>query len=55
MSIRTSDAVWDATDLTYVLRGTIVLGPSDFCLDTSGMPDPDTTAFTTEPTPDRSP
>ena len=24
---QTVNAVWDATDLTYVLRGTVVLGP----------------------------
>ncbi|MHB1559808.1 MAG: S8 family serine peptidase, partial [Isosphaeraceae bacterium] len=42
-------AVWDATDLTYVLQGTIVLGPG------SGggrnMPTPNTTTWSAEPNP----
>ncbi len=27
---QTVNAVWDSTDLTYVLRGTVVLGPEDY-------------------------
>ncbi len=52
---QTVNAVWDATDLTYVLRGTVVLGPEDpfffFNQQGNGLQTPDTTAFTTEATP----
>src|SRR5262245_35848931 len=41
---QTVDAVWDSTDLTYVLRGTVVLGDH-------GVPTPNTGAFTTEQSP----
>jgi hypothetical protein len=45
---QTVSAVWDATDLTYVLRGTVDIGPEDFFVNQEGLPVPDTTAFTTE-------
>jgi hypothetical protein len=49
---QTVSAVWDATDLTYVLRGTVVLGPEDpFFFNGNGLPTPNTNAFTSEPTP----
>ncbi len=45
-------AVWDATDLTYVVEGTIVLGPEPFFgLNNQDLPTPNTTTFTNEPNP----
>jgi hypothetical protein len=57
---QTVNAVWDSTDLTYVLRGTVVLGPEDFGFlsgpggtisPTNGLLTPNTTTFTAEPDP----
>src|SRR5262249_28875241 len=50
---QTVSAVWDATDLTYVLPGPLVLaGPFDFFNNNgAGIPVPDLTQYTTEPTP----
>ena len=48
---QTVSAVWDSTDLTYVVRGTVGLGSENFFANDQGLPVPDTTAFTTEPKP----
>jgi hypothetical protein len=50
---QTVDAVWDATDLTYVLRGTVVLGGAyDFFNSGNGsIPTPNTKAYAAEPAP----
>ncbi|MGP0067921.1 MAG: hypothetical protein ACLQGP_30550, partial [Isosphaeraceae bacterium] len=55
---QTVNAVWDATDLTYVLRGTVVLGgafENGFAgiggLDEAGVPTINTTAYAAEPSP----
>ena len=45
---QTVSAVWDSTDLTYVLRGTVDIGSLFFFANDQGLPVPDTTAFTTE-------
>ena len=46
------DTVWDATDLTYVLRGTIILGGAyDFFGRTSSPPVPNLTAYGAIPKP----
>jgi len=50
---QTVDTVWDATDLTYVLKGTIVLGPDSFteALNPGVMPAPNLTQYSTVPAP----
>ncbi|HZW35120.1 MAG TPA: S8 family serine peptidase, partial [Isosphaeraceae bacterium] len=49
---QTVSTVWDATDLTYVLRGTIVMGGAySFFGTTSSPPVPNLTAYGAEPTP----
>ena len=49
---QTVSTVWDATDLTYVLRGTIILGGAyDFFGTTSSPPVPNLTAYTAIPKP----
>jgi large repetitive protein len=45
------DAVWDATDLTYVLRGTVVLGNEDEFFEDQGITQPNTSAFAPEISP----
>ena len=45
---QTVSAVWDATDLTYVLRGTVGLGTEEFFVNDEGLPVPDTTAVAPE-------
>ncbi len=45
-------AVWDSTDLTYVLEGTVVLGPEpEFGFNRNTLPKPNTTTWSAEPSP----
>ncbi len=48
---QTVDAVWDSTDLTYVLQGTVVLGSGNGLFGFNQPLVPNTTSFTTEPSP----
>ncbi len=49
---QTVNTVWDATDLTYVVKGTIILGPSSFAeLNPGVIPAPDPTAYGPIPAP----
>jgi hypothetical protein len=50
---QTVDTVWDATDLTYVVKGTIILGPDSFTelLDPGALPQPNPTVYSTIPAP----
>jgi hypothetical protein len=44
------NSLWDSTDLTYILKGTVVMGPSAFALPPSLLP-PNPTSLLPEPKP----
>jgi hypothetical protein len=45
------NSVWDLTDLTYVVRGTIILGGAGGFFNNNGIPVPNPTTFTSVPAP----